>query len=241
MNDLVGRLRAAGCVFAEEEAELLASAAPSPDELESLVAQRVSGVPLEHLLGWVEFHGLRVAVSPGVFVPRRRTEFLVDQALTYVRPDSVVVDLCCGCGALGAAVLAAVPSVSLYAADIDPAAVACARRNVPRVYQGDLFDALPLSLQGKVSVVMANVPYVPTEAISTMPPEAREHEPRVALDGGPDGLAVARRVLAAAPAWLAPGGVVLFEASPAQAASLSDVRVVYSDEWESTVVIRSHV
>jgi len=129
----------------------------------------------------------------------------------------------------------------LYAADIDPVAVACARRNVPRVYEGDLFDALPVSLQGKVSVVMANVPYVPTSAISLMPPEARLYEPRVALDGGPDGLTVARRVLAGAASWLAPGGVVLFEASEAQAALLSDVRVVHSDEWESTVVIRSHV
>ena len=238
---VVSRLRAAGCVFAEEEAALLTSAASSELELESLVAQRVSGVPLEYLLGWVEFHGLRVSVTPGVFVPRRRTEFLVDQALAYVRPESVVVDLCCGCGALGAAVLAAAPSVSLYSADIDPVAVACARRNVPRVYEGDLFDALPVSLQGKVSVVMANVPYVPTSAISLMPPEARLYEPRVALDGGPDGLTVARRVLAGAASWLAPGGVVLFEASEAQAALLSDVRVVHSDEWESTVVIRSHV
>jgi release factor glutamine methyltransferase len=228
-------------VFAEDEAALLVASASSPLALESLVAQRVSGVPLEHLLGWVDFHGLRVVVAPGVFVPRRRTEFLVDQALTYVRRGSVVVDLCCGCGALGAAVLAAEPSVSLYAADIDPVAVACARRNVPRVYAGDLFDALPLSLQGKVSVVMANVPYVPTDAIASMPPEARLYEPRVALDGGPDGLAVARRVLASAPAWLAPGGVVLFEASSAQAALLSDVKVVPSEEWESTVVIRSHV
>jgi release factor glutamine methyltransferase len=239
-SDVIARLRAAGCVFAEDEAALLRQAASSAVELESLVAQRVSGVPLEHLLGWVEFHGLRVSVAPGVFVPRRRTEFLVEKALSFVRPDSVVVDLCCGCGALGAAVLAAVPSVSLYAADIDPVAVECARRNVPRAYAGDLFDALPSSVRGTVSVVLANVPYVPTEAISMMPPEARDHEPRVALDGGPDGLAVARRVLASAPAWLAPGGVVLFEASPAQAALLSDVQVVHSDEWDSTVVIRSH-
>jgi release factor glutamine methyltransferase len=239
--NVVSRLRAAGCVFAEEEAALLQEAATSSSQLEWLVAQRVSGVPLEHLLGWVEFRGRRVVVAPGVFVPRRRSEFLVEQALSFVRPGSVVVDLCCGCGALGAAVLAAEPSVELYAADIDPAAVRCARHNVPRVYLGDLFDALPSSLRGKVSVVMANVPYVPTSAIALMPPEARDFEPRVALDGGPDGLTVARRVLASAPDWLGPGGVVLFEASPAQAASLPDVRVVHSDEWESTVVIRSHV
>lgn len=217
--DIVTRLRAAGCVFAEDEARLLTEAAGTPAELESMVDSRAAGLPLEQVLGWAEFHGLRVAVEPGVFVPRRRTEFLVDQAAALARPGAVVVDLCCGSGAIGAALAAAVPGIDLYATDIDPAAVHCARRNLPpdRVFEGDLFAALPPALPGRVEVLVANVPYVPTEAIAEMPSEARDHEPRTALDGGADGLDVLRKVAAAAPDWLAPGGHLLIETSEGQA------------------------
>ena len=222
---IVSRLRAAGCVFAEDEAALLVEAASSPAELDSLVERRVTGLPLEHLLGWAEFHGLRVAVRPGVFVPRHRTEFLVDVAVSLAPPDPVVLDLCCGSGALGAAFAAAVRPRELHAADVEPAAVECARVNLPgaRVHQGDLYDALPASLRGRVDVLLANVPYVPSEAVATMPPEARLHEPLVALDGGADGLDLARRVAAGAPRWLAPGGTVLIESSERQAPVLGRI------------------
>jgi release factor glutamine methyltransferase len=103
------RLRAAGCVFAEDEARLLISAARTPAELDAMVARRTAGLPLEQVLGWAEFCGLRIAVAPGVFVPRRRTEFLVRQAAELARPGAVIVDLCCGAGAIGAALAAAVP------------------------------------------------------------------------------------------------------------------------------------
>jgi release factor glutamine methyltransferase len=216
--DLVDRLRAAGCVFAEEEAALLAAEATTPSRLEAMVAARVSGVPLEHVLGWAEFCGLRVTVDAGVFVPRRRTELLAREAAARaagVAPPAVVVDLCCGSGALAAAVAAGVDAVELHASDVDPDAVRCARRNLApvggQVHEGDLYDALPAGLRGRVDVLVANVPYVPTAAIATMPPEARDHEPAVALDGGPDGLAVLRRVAAAAPDWLAPDGWLLTE------------------------------
>jgi release factor glutamine methyltransferase len=210
------RLRAAGCVFAEQEAALLAEAASGP-ALESLVARRAAGVPLEHLLGWVAFHGLRVAITPGVFVPRRRTGLLVDLAVR-TRPG-VVVDLCCGSGAIGAAVQREVTDAEVWATDVDPVAVACARRNLPpdRVVLGDLYDALPPALRGRVDVVVANAPYVPTDAIATMPPEARDHEPRVALDGGGDGVGLHRQVAAGARTWLRPGGHLLVETSRAQA------------------------
>nr|WP_026469529.1 putative protein N(5)-glutamine methyltransferase [Amycolatopsis balhimycina] len=223
--DVVSRLRAAGCVFAEDEADLLVAAASTPAELDSLVERRVAGLPLEHLLGWAEFHGLRVVVRPGVFVPRHRTEFLVDVAVSLAPPDPVVLDLCCGSGALGAAFTAAVRPSELHAADVEPAAVECARVNLPdaRVHQGDLYDALPASLRGRVDVLLANVPYVPSEAVATMPPEARLHEPLVALDGGADGLDLARRVAAGAPRWLAPGGTVLIESSERQAPVLSRI------------------
>ena len=176
-------------------------------------------MPLEQVLGWAEFCGLRILVAPTVFVPRRRTELLVRLALESLRAGDVVVDLGCGTGAIAAALLAAEPSLDAHAADLDPAAVACARRNLPpdRVHEGDLYDALPAALRGRIAVIAANAPYVPTDEISTMPSEARDHEARVALDGGPDGLDVQRRVVADAPRWLVPGGVVLVETSRAQA------------------------
>ncbi|MGD9527737.1 putative protein N(5)-glutamine methyltransferase [Pseudonocardia sp.] len=218
---LVARLRAAGCVFAEDEARLLAEAA-SGAELDGLVARRVRGEPLELVLGWAGFAGLRIAVEPGVFVPRRRTELLVELAVA-ARP-LVLVDLCCGTGAVAAAVAAAVPGVIVHAADLDPVAVRCARRNLPghHVYAGDLDAALPATLGGRVDVLVANAPYVPTAAIATMPPEARDHEPAIALDGGADGLDIARRVVAAAPRWLVPGGTLVVETSVRQAPALAD-------------------
>ncbi|MGX4694012.1 putative protein N(5)-glutamine methyltransferase [Streptomyces sp. JNUCC 63] len=218
---VVAALRAAGCVFAEEEAELLLAGARAPDELAALVDRRVAGLPLEQVLGWAEFHGLRIAVEPGVFVPRRRTEFLVDQAVAQAPDASVVVDLCCGSGAVGAALAAALGPLELHAADIDPAAVRCARRNVTlvngAVHTGDLFAALPGKLRGRIDILAANVPYVPTREVGLLPPEARDHESLVALDGGADGLDVLRRVAAEAPAWLAPGGCLLAETSERQA------------------------
>jgi release factor glutamine methyltransferase len=249
VSDIIARLRAAGCVFAEDEARLLVGTARTPGELATMVERRVAGLPLEHVLGWAEFAGLRVAVDPGVFVPRRRTEFLAREAAAVARPGAVVVDLCCGSAAVGVAVAAAVPGIELHAADVDPAAVRCARRNVSavdgRVYEGDLDAALPPALAGRVDVLVANAPYVPTEAVGLMPPEARLHEPRVALDGGADGLDVQRRVAAAAPRWLAPGGHLLIETSGRQAphtaaavaAAGLTARVAHDEELDATVVI----
>jgi len=250
----VAGLQAAGCVFAEDEARLLASAAATPADLAAMVERRGAGLPLEHVLGWAEFCGLRVAVDPGVFVPRRRTALLVGEATAVAdkAPDgtaAVVVDLCCGSGAVGAALLAALDRIELHAVDIDPAAVACARRNVAaagggRVYEGDLYTPLPGSLRGRVDVLVANTPYVPTGEIGLLPPEARLHEPRVALDGGADGLDVLRRVIAAAPSWLAAGGSLLTEVGRHQASPAVDAivraglvpRVASSDELDATVV-----
>jgi len=212
--ELAARLRAAGCVFAEEEADLLLEAAGSAAELERLVRAREGGTPLEQLLGWVGFCGLRIAVEPGVFVPRQRTALLVAEAARLVRPGDVVVDLCCGSGAIGAALLAAEPSLELHAADVEAAAVRNARRNLGtagQVHRGDLFGALPEILRGRVAVVTCNAPYVPSAAIALMPPEARDHEPAVALDGGPDGLDVARSCLRVAARHLLPGAPILVQ------------------------------
>ncbi|MEU5824227.1 putative protein N(5)-glutamine methyltransferase [Streptomyces sp. NPDC047803] len=220
LSSLVTILRSAGCVFAEDEAALIAATAGRPAEVAVMAERRAAGHPLEHVLGWAEFNGLRIAVDPGVFVPRRRTEFLVDRAVALAPDPAVVVDLCCGSGALGAALAAALGRVELHAADVEPAAVRCARRNIGErghVYEGDLFAPLPGALRGRVDVLLANVPYVPSEDVALLPAEARVHEPLVALDGGGDGLDVLRRVAAGAPRWLAPGGSLLVETSERQA------------------------
>jgi release factor glutamine methyltransferase len=246
---IVERLRAAGCVFAEEEAELLLAEATDAADLEAKLARRVSGDPLEYVLGWAEFRGLRIAVEPSVFVPRTRSGLLVERAATGLAPGSTVVDLCCGSGAIGVALAAEVDDLELYATELDPAAVACARRNLtgPRqtVLAGDLFEPLPVRLRGRVDVIVANLPYVPTEQIALMPREAREHEARIALDGGPDGLDLHRRAAAAAPAWLVPGGRLLIETGRRQAPDTAEILaqngfeplIVTDDEIEGTAVI----
>ncbi|MBW8698994.1 Release factor glutamine methyltransferase [Streptomyces sp. MBT84] len=181
LSDVVSALRTAGCVFAEDEAQLILSTARTPEEAAAMVERRVEGLPLEQVLGWADFHGLRVTVEPGVFVPRRRTEFLVSRAVALGRHARVVVDLCCGSGAVGAALAAALDGPELHAADIDAAAVRCARRNVAayggRVHQGDLFAALPEELRGRVDILAANVPYVPTDEVPCCRPRPATTNP----------------------------------------------------------------
>lgn len=243
-------LRAAGCVFAEDEARLLVEAAAEGASLDALIRRRVAGEPLELILGWAELAGVRVAVAPGVFVPRQRTRLLVEEAAALAVDGSVVLDLCCGTGAVGLAVAAAVPGVELHASDVDPAAVACARTNLGErgsVHEGDLFAALPAALRGRVDVLVVNAPYVPTDAVALMPPEARLHEHLVALDGGADGLAVQRRVARDVAGWLSEPGHVLVETSERQApetvalltAAGLAARVVRSEEADATVVVAS--
>ncbi len=221
-DDLVSRLRAAGCVFAEAEAEVLREAAAGdPVRLDRLLRQRVGGRPLEHVVGWADVAGIRVHVDDGVFVPRRRSALLVDLAVASAPPAGVLVDLCCGSGVLGAAALSRRPDLTVRAADVDPRATACAARNLPAgsVVTGDLFDPLPTDLRGGVDVLVVNAPYVPTGRIEGMPAEARDHEWRGALDGGHDGLDVHRRVAAQAGDWLGPGGVLLIEIAGSQASA----------------------
>jgi release factor glutamine methyltransferase len=358
LADAVVALRAAGCVFAEDEAEVLGSAATDDGALATLVRRRADGEPLEQVVGYADFCGVRVRLRPGVFVPRVRSELLVRLAAAHADETSrtrsdgvvVVVDLCCGSGALGLAVAAQNSRAVLFAADVDPIAVACARDNLgsttrraanadvdtressgrhdaditahatadqtapagqtaasqtagrapagqtaasqtaagqapagqtaadqttagqttagqatasqttasqttarratasllrERVFQGDLFDALPTELAGTIDVLLANVPYVATRHIPLLPAEARDHEPHTALDGGDDGLDVFRAVVAEAPRWLAPGGRLLSEITEAQIdAATAAVRaaglhpeVAYDEDLEATVVI----
>ncbi|MGG0655316.1 putative protein N(5)-glutamine methyltransferase [Rummeliibacillus pycnus] len=246
---IINRLQSEGCVFAEDETRLLISEARTSEELMKMVEMRAGGLPIEYVVGYTEFCGLRIEVDRGVFVPRKRTEFLVHQAESLSCSGDIVVDLCCGSGAVGVALAAAVGRVVLYSADIDPLAVQCASRNVAnsggRVFKGDLYKALPHSLKGHVNILVANVPYVPTKAIKLLPQEARLHESRVALDGGEDGLDIQRRVAQEAPLWLAPGGHLLIETSKMQTPQTFEIfsssglttKVARDEELDATVVI----
>ncbi len=246
-DEVTATLRAAGCVFAEDEAAILLAAADSPADLTSMVKQRVAGRPLEYIVGWVAFGGLRIHIADGVFVPRRRTELLAVRAADLMENNQILVDMCCGAGAVAAFVTDTVPTARVIACDVDPVATACARRNLPHadVFTGDLFTVLPDSIIGHIDVLAANAPYVPTLDIEMMPREARDHEPTATLDGGTDGLDIARRIVAGAPDRLRPGGHLLIETSTRQAATLTDLmteqgfraRVVTDDDIGGTVVI----
>jgi release factor glutamine methyltransferase len=232
-------------VFAEDEAEVLGAAAADETALRAMVERRAQGEPLEQVVGYADFSGVRVRLLPNVFVPRVRSELLVRMASAAASAGSVVVDLCCGSGALGLAVRAQRPAIELHAADVDPVAAACARDNLgDNVYQGDLFEALPTGLLGRIDLLLANVPYVATRHIPLLPAEARDHEPRTALDGGDDGLDVFRAVVSGAGEWLAPGGIVLSEITEAQVepalAAMRDAGLTadlgHDDDLEARVV-----
>ncbi len=222
MTTIVDELRLAGCVFAEDEAALLVEAAADQAELRLLVAERVAGRPLEYVLGWAEFAGIRVHVTDGVFVPRLRTVLLLQTALETVASVAAprILELCCGSAALATAFERERPDAIVLASDLDPRAVECARLNLGdpgRAFVGDLYDAVPSEHAGLFDVIVANAPYVPTGEIAFMPQEARLHEAAIALDGGPDGTALQARVAEGASRWLAPGGTLVVETSVRQA------------------------
>jgi release factor glutamine methyltransferase len=218
-------------------------------DLMNMVEKRISGFPLEYVLGFTNFCGLRIEVDPGVFIPRRRTEFLVQLAKVLTRPYDHVLDLCCGSGAVGAAIATELDKICLHSVDIDPIAVQCASRNLTKmgghVYQGDLYGALPHSLKGKLNMIVANAPYVPTDSIKLLPRESRLYEPAVSLDGGEDGLDLHRLVAGDAPHWLVPGGHLLIETSDRQGEQTSQIfakvglktQIMRDEELDATVVI----
>jgi Methylase of polypeptide chain release factors len=209
-DDLVARLRAAGCVFAEEEASEIRRRGADPD---AIVAARAAGVPLEHALGVAVFAGLDLAVGEGVFVPRRRAEVLVDAAVS-VRPDArVIVDLGCGSGALAAALATWVPAAAVHAVELDDTALAYAVRNAATygfaVHRGDWWNALPRALRGHVDLAVAYLPHVPAARLDDIPGDYRRHEPDLSVAGGADGLDPLRAVTRSLDDWLSPDGVLV--------------------------------
>ena len=214
-----GELAAAGCVSARAEAAWLLEEAPDRPTLEAMVARRVAGEPLQYVIGWAPFGPLKLRVGPGVFVPRPETEGLADRAAA-LKPR-IAVDLCTGSGAIACFLAAEVQGARVLATELDPRALAWARINAERfgveLLAGDLDQPLPAELAGQVEVLCANVPYVPSGSIATLPRDVRDHEPLLALDGGPDGLDVLRRLAPRAGRWLAPGGRLFCEIGEDQA------------------------
>lgn len=247
-DEVVVRLQESGSVFADEEADLLL-AQFSGHDLDEAVTDRVHGEPLEHILGWAEFAGLRITVLPGVFVPRRRTVLLLEQALSNLPRHGLLVELCCGSAAVSTAVAHGRADVTVHASDIDETAAMCAQENLTQygghVGVGDLAESVPAHFRGRVDVVVANAPYVPTGQLDLMPSEAREYEPVRALDGGADGTRVQDRVIAAARELLSPTGVVVVETSRPQAETTASrmlwrgfvPQVVLDEELDATCVV----
>jgi release factor glutamine methyltransferase len=232
---VVAALAEGGCVAPDAEADALFLASrEGVGRIEDLVARRLRGEPLAWITGSVLFCGVRIIVEPGVFVPRPHTQAMARRAVALLPADGIAVDLCTGSGAVAAVLASAHPEATVLATDIDPMAVACAGRNGVSALVGDLDEPLPPSLRGRVDVMTAVVPYVPSEELPFLPRDVLANEPRTALDGGPRGTTVLVRAAEAAAGWLAPGGSVLLEFGGDQAdevataledAGLSGIRV----------------
>ncbi len=211
-------LAEAGCVAAGAEAdELMRAASGDPVVLHHMVTRRTLGEPLAWLIGSVTFCGVDVFVAPGVYVPRPQTESMARRAAALLPPGGVAVDLCTGAGAVAAVLARSVPTARVLATDVDETAVRCARRNRVEVFEGFLDEPLPRAFLHRVDVLTAVVPYVPTDSLRLLPRDVQAFEPRLALDGGADGMAVLFDVVRRSPGWLRPGGWLLLELGGAQA------------------------
>jgi release factor glutamine methyltransferase len=215
---LAARLARAGCVAADEEAaELTALAGSDTSRLRSMTERRLDGEPLAWITGQATFGALTLRVDPGVYVPRWQSMELARRAAARLPADGSAVDVCTGSGAVAAALRAARPSARIVATDSDARAVACARANGVEAYRGDLFVAVPPALRGNVDVVVAVVPYVPSDQLRLLPRDTLRFEDPSHYDGGLDGVAVLQRVSAGAPGFLRPGGALLLELGGEQA------------------------
>jgi release factor glutamine methyltransferase len=222
-GELAELLADAGFVAAAEEAgELLARAGGDQELLDALVARRLTGEPLAWITGSVCFCGLEIAVDPGVYVPRWQTEALALRAVERLPANGVAVDVCTGAGAIAKTLMARRPQARVLATDLDERAVACARRNGVEAHRGDLLAPLPRALEGRVDMVVGVVPYVPTGDLRLLHRDALTFESTLSYDGGEDGTALLRRVVADSTRFLRRGGALLLELGGHQADALGD-------------------
>ena len=232
LASLTALLSREGFIAAEDEArELLTSAAGDAEVLDALVARRLTGEPLAWITGSVSFCGLEIRVDPGVYVPRWQSEELAIRAVERLPATGVAIDLCTGSGAIAATLKARRPDAHIAASDIDPRAVACATSNGVDASHGDLFVPLPQALEGRVDVVVAVVPYVPTPALPMLQRDTFTFESPLSYDGGDDGTDILRRVVVESPGFLRSGGALLLELGGEQHHALADdlARLGYAD------------
>lgn len=198
------------------------------DRLAELVDRRAERVPLQHLTGESGFRTITLACRPGVFVPRPETEVLAGLAIEAAGPNPLVVEPCTGTGAVALSVATEIPDARVIATDRTPDAVELARRNADRlgldveVLPGDLLEPVDPALRGQVDVLVANPPYLTPSELDACDPEVRQHDPEGALVAGPTGHEITDRLIAAAPAWLRPGGTILLEVAEVRAAQVAD-------------------
>jgi len=211
-----------------------AAPADAPARLAPLVARRLAGEPLQYVLGRWSFRGLDLLVDPRVLIPRPETEIVAGAAIAEARRRAgpcTVADLGTGSGAIALALAAEVPGAEVWATDASPAALEAARANlaaVPaeaasrvRLAQGMWYEALPARLRGRLRVIVSNPPYVTEAEFAALPPEVRDHEPAGALVAGPTGRECLEHLIAAGGRWLEPGGALVLEMAPGQAAALA--------------------
>jgi release factor glutamine methyltransferase len=204
---------------------------PVRTKMRELVQRRAQAEPVAYLVGHREFFSLDFLVTRDVLIPRPDTETLVMAVLDVCKslPAPRVLDLCTGSGCVAVAVAKNAPKVRVTATDLSEAAIAVAQQNAARHHvedriefrTGDLFAAAPADAQ--FDVITANPPYVTTAEMETLAQDIRKFEPRQALDGGPDGLDVVRRIIEQAPGFLTPGGLLLVEISPEQAPAVESL------------------
>ena len=258
LREATSRLAAAGVASPEyDAAELLAhvlgttrsqlslvdSVKPRDTaDFEDLLARRAAREPLQHLIGSAAFRHVELQVGPGVFVPRPETELLAGWAVERARESGahpVVVDLCCGSGAIALSLVEEVPAAQVHAVELDPSAYRWAERNLAGseidLRLGDMADSFP-ELNGMVEVVVCNPPYIPLEAWASVAPEVRDHDPALALWSGEDGLDAIRVLERAAARLLRPGGWVGTEHADVQGASAAQV-FLESRRWTD---VRDH-
>ncbi len=213
----------AGCVAAQDEVAELEQVAGDPDALRSMVERRCRGEPLAWITARTRFCGVEVAVDPGVYVPRWQSENLARTAAARLPPTGVGVDLCTGSGALALVLRRARPRSTVVGTELDPGAVRCARANGVTVYEGSLDEPVPSAVLGRVDVMAGVLPYVPTAALGLLPRDVRDHEPSMALDGGPSGLDLVSIAVTRSRSWLAGGGWLMLEVGSDQVPELGDM------------------
>ncbi|MGH9028017.1 MAG: N5-glutamine methyltransferase family protein [Acidimicrobiales bacterium] len=208
-QSVVELLASAGCVAADEEADELLEAASDDATLDEWIRRRQSGEPLAWITGALRFCDRTLRIDPGVYVPRQQSEALARRAAGRLESlPGRAADICTGAGAIAAHLMAEVPSAKVVGVDVDARAVACARRNGVQAALGDLAGPLRSRSFDVVTVV---APYVPTGELRLLPADVQRFEPRVALDGGRDGLDLVRRAVDSAARLLRPGGWLLVE------------------------------